>query len=274
MRAIDCWVNVRMGGARASWQERVALDYFKRSAGDVFRDLSIAETLEMMDRLGITRAILPVRADFPNREILEFAERHPDRFAIAANVDPRRGMRAVGDLVALVRQHPVVAAQVVPCIIDLPPDDRAYYPMYAKCCELALPITINTGIPGPPLPGRCQDPMHLDDVCLFFPDLTIVMANGADPWWAVAIRLMLKYPRLHLMTSAYAPKYLPVELVHYMNTRGRDKILFATDHPFLTMERALAEAAALDLRDGVLDHYLFENANRVFFSARQATDGG
>jgi predicted TIM-barrel fold metal-dependent hydrolase len=153
---------------------------------------------------------------------------------------------------------------------DLPPNDRAYYPLYAKCCELGLPITVNTGIPGPPLPGRCQDPMHLDDVCLFFPDLSIVMANGADPWWSVAIRLMVKYPRLYLMTSAFAPKYLPAELLTYMNTRGKDKVMFATDYPFLTMERCLAEAQALDLRDGVLDRYLYENAYRVFFAAKEA----
>ena len=271
LRAIDGWVNVRMAGARASWQERVALDYFRRSTDQVFKDASIDEMIEMMDRLGVERAILRVRADFPNREILEFADRHPTRFALAANVDPRRGMQAVGELARLVRQHPVVAAQVVPCLLDLPPDDRAYYPLYAKCCELALPITVNTGIPGPPLPGKCQDPMHLDDVCLFFPDLTIVMANGADPWWDVAIRLMLKYPHLYLMTSACAPKYLPAQLLHFMNTRGRDKIMFGSDYPFLTIERCLAEAQVLDLRDGVLDNYLYGNAKRVFFRAADAT---
>lgn len=271
MRAIDCWVNVRMAGARASWQERVALEFFKRSRDEVFRDASLDEMIEMMDRLGVERAILSVRGEFPNREVLEFADRRPDRFALAVNLDPRNGMRSTRSLEALVRQHPVVAVQVVPCMYDLPPDDRAYYPLYAKCCELALPITVNTGIPGPPLPGRCQDPMHLDDVCLFFPDLTIVMANGADPWWSVAIRLMVKYPRLYLMTSAFAPKYLPAELLHYMNTRGKDKVMFATDYPFLTMERCLAEAQALDLRDGVLDRYLYENAHRVFFAAKEAS---
>lgn len=270
MRAIDCWVNPRMAGARASWQERVALDFFKRERGDVFRDLSLDELLAMMDGAGVERAILSVRGDWPDRDVLALADARPDRLALALHLDPRQGLRAPRALEALARQHPVVAAQVVPCLLDLPPNDRAYYPLYAKCCELELPITVNTGIPGPPLPGRCQDPMHLDDVCLFFPELTLVMANGADPWWSVAIRLMVKYPRLFLMTSAFAPKYLPAELLHYMNTRGRDKILFATDHPFLTMERCLAEAQALDLRDGVLDDYLYANARRVFFAKEAA----
>ena len=150
-------------------------------------------------------------------------------------------------------------------MIDLPPNDAVYYPVYAKCIELGIPITINTGIPGPPAPGECQHPMHLDRVCLHFPELVLVMAHGADPWWGVAMRLMLKYRNLHLMTSAYSPRYLPAEFVHFMNTRGRDKVLFASDHPALTMERAVGEARALELRPGVLEKYLFENADRVFF---------
>jgi predicted TIM-barrel fold metal-dependent hydrolase len=94
------------------------------------------------------------------------------------------------------------------------------------------------------------------------------MAHGADPWWNVAIRLMIKYENLHLMTSAYAPRRLPAELLHFMNTRGQDKIIFASDHPALGMRRCVREAWDLDLRDGVLDKFLYTNAERLFFSPR------
>ena len=90
------------------------------------------------------------------------------------------------------------------------------------------------------------------------------MAHGADPWWGEAIRLLLKYPNLYMMTSAYAPKYLPAELIQFMNTRGQDKILFASDHPVLSFERCVREAEALPLRDGVLEKYLRGNALSVF----------
>ena len=78
------------------------------------------------------------------------------------------------------------------------------------------------------------------------------MIHGADPWWDIAIRLMLKYRNLRLMTSAWSPKRLPESLLHYMRTRGKDRILFASDYPVLSMERCLGEAAALDLPDEVL----------------------
>ena len=113
-----------------------------------------------------------------------------------------------------------------------------------------IPVGVNTGLPGPPVPGECQHPMYLDRVCLHFPDLKLIMQHGADPWWEIAIRLMIKYRNLYLMTSAYSPKYLPESVLHYMNTRGKNKIMFASDHPVLSMDRCLEEAQELDLRPG------------------------
>ena len=49
-----------------------------------------------------------------------------------------------------------------------------------------------------------------------------------------------------------------------MNTRGTQKVLFASDHPVLSFERCLREAEALPLREGVLAQYVRENALRVF----------
>jgi predicted TIM-barrel fold metal-dependent hydrolase len=252
---------------RPDYLVRVAEDYFKRPE-EIFRDISLSEMVDTMDRLGVEKAILSARAENPSEYVLSFPAARPDRFALAAYVDPRRGMAALRALERLHRDHPVVVARAVPFMIHLPPDDRVYYPLYAKCIELGLPISVNTGIPGPPAPGRCQDPIYLDEVCLFFPELELVMAHGADPWWQVAIRLMLKYPKLYLKTSAYAPRYFPPELIHFMNTRGQDKILFASDHPVLSMERCLEEASRLDLREGVLDKFLYANAKRLFFRER------
>jgi uncharacterized protein len=266
IRAIDAWVNVNMGSIeRPEYLQRVAEDYFKR-ADAIFRDFSVEEMVEIMDRTGVEKAIVTTMAEEPSDYVLQFPKERPDRFVLSLSVDPRRGMAAVRAVEQLAKEHPVALARVTPFLINLPPDDRAYYPLYAKCIELDLPISVNTGIPGPPAPGRCQDPMYLDEVCLFFPDLKLVMAHGADPWWDVAIRLMIKYHNLYLMTSAYAPRYFPPQLIHFMNTRGQDKIIFATDHPVLSIERCIQEAQQLDLREGVLDKFLYANAERLFFS--------
>jgi predicted TIM-barrel fold metal-dependent hydrolase len=266
-RAIDTWVNVNMGSVeRPEWLVRVAEDYFDRSS-EIFKDISVEQLIDDMDRAGVEKYIITTNAEDPDRRIMDFPQRHPERFALSLSMDPQRGMRALRALESMVRNEPVVLARITPFMINLPPDDRVYYPVYAKCIDLDLPIAINTGIPGPPMPGKCQDPMYLDEVCVFFPELKLVMAHGADPWWDVAIRLMIKYRNLYLQTSAYAPRYFPPQLIHFMNTRGQDKIMFASDHPVLSFERCIKEAEQLDLREGVLDKFLYANAQRLFFRA-------
>jgi len=270
VRAIDCWVNVSVGSSRErapDYALRTAEGYFKRSK-DFFKTFSADELIAIMDQVGVAKAIVTLPAENPSEKILAFPKAYPGRFFLSVLLDPRKGMSALWALEELVKNHPVVMARVVPFFFDIPPDDRVYYPLYAKCIELDLPISVNTGLPGPPKPGECQNPLHLDRVCYFFPQLKISMAHGADPWWDIAIRLMIKYKNLHLTTSAYAPKYFPPALIHFMNTRGQDKIIFASDHPVLPMERCIAEAKELDLREGVLDKFLYQNAERLFFAPR------
>jgi uncharacterized protein len=67
------------------------------------------------------------------------------------------------------------------------------------------------------------------------------------------------------MTSAWSPKRLPASLIHYMSTRGKDRIIFATDYPVLSLERCLGEVAALDLPDDVRQAWVHDNAASFFF---------
>jgi predicted TIM-barrel fold metal-dependent hydrolase len=173
-------------------------------------------------------------------------------------------METVRQVERAVRDHGAILVRIVPFIVGLPPSDRAYYPVFAKCIELGVPVGINTGIPAPRMPAAPQQPLHLDEVVRFFPELTVIMQHGADPWWGEAIRLLLKYPNLYMMTSAWAPKHLPAELVHFLNTRGRGKVMWASDYPALPMERCVREAQELDLRPGVLEEYFAGTAEKVW----------
>jgi predicted TIM-barrel fold metal-dependent hydrolase len=272
-QAIDLWVNVNMGaGIPAEYLERVKEDYFK-GGDEFFKSLTIDETLAQMDDAGVEVAVLSTSVKDPEPSVLEFVEKRPDRFALAAYVRPQKLMRELWRLEDLVNEYPVVMARVVPFDLDLAPSDALYYPLYAKCVELDLPLSINTGLPGPPVPGECQDPIHLDRICYRFPDLRLCMAHGADPWWGTAMRLIIKYPNLRIMTSAYSPKHFPEEFVHFMNTRGQDKVMYASDHPVLPMKRVIGEAEQLDLRDGVLDKFLRANARDFFFRERRPPRG-
>jgi uncharacterized protein len=267
-KAIDCLVNVNMGDMKQpDWMTRVKEDYFK--AGDTFfKSPELPELLDNMDANGVERAILLTRPGTPDRA-QRYAEERPDRFALGVGgLNLLRPMPALRDLESFARDHPVAYYTVGPSFWGdgmYPPSDAVYYPLYTKCCELELPLCVNTGLPGPPIPGEVQNPIHLDRVCVRFPELKLCMIHGADPWWDTAIRLMIKYKNLRLMTSAWSPKYLPESLLHYMRTRGKNRILFASDYPVLSMERCLGEAAALGLPADVTNGWLFANADQFFF---------
>jgi predicted TIM-barrel fold metal-dependent hydrolase len=267
---IDCWLNPSLGGsAQPAFLVDVAERYFHRDRSEVFKDRPADELVAAMDAAGIEQGILTIDANAPDPYV-EIIRAHPGRFIASAVIDPTQGMDAVRLLERAVREHDVRLIRLIPFLFNRPPNDKICYPIYSKCIELGIPVSVTTGIPGPLMPAEPQRPLYLDEVCLFYPDLVIVMAHGADPWWGEAIRLLLKYPNLYMMTSAYAPKYLPQELIHFMNTRGQTKIMFATDYPFLPFDRCVNEARALPLSGEARRNYLRENARRVF----RWSDGG
>ena len=266
MRAIDLAINVDMSRlGRPAWLEEAGETFGQGESW--YQDIAPEELVALMDAHGIEKAVLGVDLLDPSPYVTAFPERYPGRFFLAAAVDPRGGMAVVRGLDALKRERGalLVEARISPFLYDLAPDQPLYYPIYAKCLELGLPVGILTGLPVPPLPGDCQHPMHLDRVCLDFPELVVIMSHGADPWWDVAIRLLLKYRNLYLQTSAWAPKRLPEALLRFMNTRGARKVLWASNHPSLPIERCCRELAELPLRPEVLDAFVYGNAARVLF---------
>jgi uncharacterized protein len=271
-RAIDGLVNVDFADrAMPDWMVRVKEDYFK--AGDsFFASPELDQLLDDMDAHGVEKAVLLCRVNQTEGRSLSFAEARPDRFALGVGgFDLLKPMPSLRALQAFVDNHPVAYASIGPSFWGdgmYPPTDAVYFPLYTKCCELELPLCMNTGIPGPPLPAEPQNPIHIDRVCYRFPELKLSMIHGADPWWDVAIRLMLKYANLRLMTSAWSPKYLPESLLHFMRTRGKGRVMFATDYPVLSFERCIGEALALDLPDDVRDGWLYGNANDFFFGEK------
>jgi predicted TIM-barrel fold metal-dependent hydrolase len=206
----------------------------------------------------------------PSKRVLSFVEQRPDRFAIGlGGHNLLRPMENLRSLQSFVADHPVAYTVIGPSFWGdgmYAPSDAVYYPLYTKCCELDLPLFMNTGLPGPPIPGEVQNPIHLDRVCVRFPELRLAMMHGADPWWDVAIRLMIKYENLRLVTSAWAPRHLPESLLHFMRTRGKTRVMFASDSPVLSIRRTVKEASELDLPPEVLDNYLYQNAQDFLFS--------
>jgi predicted TIM-barrel fold metal-dependent hydrolase len=223
----------------------------------------VAETLAQMDRYGIEIGLVGLGSEAAHRALKE----HPDRFAASLEVDPNSVTEAVRAIRRAYEEHGIKAVTTFPagCSPQVPVSDRLYYPVYQTCVDLDIPVVVNAGVAGPRVPSACQHPMHFDQVCYDFPELRVVMRHGAEPWEDLAVKLMLKWPGLHYMTSAFAPKYYPKAVIDFANTRGSDKVMYAGYYPMgLTLERIFSELPQVPLRDHVWPKFLRENALRVF----------
>ena len=265
---------VRLGqtGLDDAFKAQVRLD--KR----YWRGIPVSQYLRKMDRAGIERSLLiAVRAgdlnvrgsfELPIDRVAAVCARWPDRFSGLAGVDPFRGMKGLADLTYAVKECGFVGAHLYPHWFGLAPDHAKYYPYYAKCAELGVPIMMQVGHNlvytrerRLPSVGR---PITLDQVAIDFPELTRIGIHIGVPWTDEMISMCWKHPNVYTAGDAYAPRHWPASYVHYLNTYGRDKVLFGTDWPVIDPERAVREVKELGLRPESERALMRDNALRVF----------
>lgn len=238
--------------------------YMFRDVPDVI-DTSIDPVEWVREKMDAFNIAIAVTHASPNG--IRAKKQYPDRFFLSLGVDPNRGMDALREMDAAKAEHDIVAATCFPCgcYPQVAVNDKKMYPIYSKCVELGIPICINGGVVGPRMPFAPQHVEHFDEVCYDFPELTIVMMHGGEPWTALAAKLMLKWPGLHYMTSAFAPKHYPTDIINFANTRGADKVFYCGYFPAgLTLERQFRDMPGVPFDDRVWPKFLRENALRVF----------
>ena len=280
LKAIDLMMNIPDGDPTA-WYEFIKpllLDeesrkVFKMPAQYMFKDIPQIEdqkdyveyAIAEMDRWGIEQAMLGISG--PNSTNLEACRKYPNRFFASYGANPNNGMAEVRKIRELHKEHGLKAVTGFPSGLcpQVPLNDKKYYPIYATCVDLDIPICLCVGVPGPRIPMEPQKVEHIDEVCWFFPELKFVMRHGGEPWVDLAVKLMLKYPNLYYSTSAFAPKHYPKSIIHYANTRGADKIMYAGYFPMgLSLERIFTDMQNVPFKEHVWPKFLRENAQRVF----------
>lgn len=107
-------------------------------------------------------------------------------------------------------------------------------------------------------------PICLDRVAIDFPELKLLGIHIGVPWTDEMIAMAWKHENVFIGVDAYAPKHWPKQLVHYLNTYGKEKVLFGTDWPVIDPERAVREISELDIRAEALPLLMRENALRIF----------
>ncbi len=246
------------------------------------REIEMSETdlVAALDAAGIGRTLVTgfdERAScgktfVPNELVAPLVERHPDRFIPFAGADVMQGVPAVRELTRWIRDRGFRGLSLRPFMIGLPADDRHYYPFYAKCAELGVPLSIHTSANwSAQVVNDLGHPRHIDQVAKDFPELTIIMSHGGYPWVLEAVLLAWKYPNVYLELAAHRPKYFAAPgagwepLLRFGQSTIAEKVLWGSGWFLLGRSPAelLAEFRALPVKPAVMERWLWRNAEAV-----------
>lgn len=231
--------------------------------------MPISITLDAMDRGGVDRMLIsawvaPRNVMISNDEVADFVAQAPDRLVGVGSVDISRPMAAVAEVRRCVRELGFKAIRVLPWLWETPPTDRRFYPVYVACVEEGVPFCTQIGHTGPLMPSEVGRPIYLDQVALDFRELAIVGGHIDYPRTDAAIAVATKHGNVYIDTSAYSVRRYPPALVEFTRGHGAEKVLFGTNYPMITPEKALDGLSNLGLSETASARFLAGNARDVF----------
>jgi predicted TIM-barrel fold metal-dependent hydrolase len=238
-------------------------------------ELNLELMLESMEDGRVDKAVLQAEWLFGdyrrlNDTVAQLVDQYPDRYAAGyLTVNPAENDDMVAVVEEGIRDRGFRGVNVQPFAYELRCDDRVFYPLYEKCLELDVPVTIHTAINF--ASNRTIDygrPLHLDKVACDFPGLKLVASHGGWPWVNELVAVAWKHPSVYIEIGAISPKYIGMPgtgwepLLVYGNSLLQDRVLWATD-AMVPHKRSIEELRALPLKESVKEKWLGLNAARL-----------
>jgi predicted TIM-barrel fold metal-dependent hydrolase len=230
------------------------------------------EFIQMLDDAGVTHACIGTGRFASVEHTAMLADKYKDRLLPWCRISPHLGMAGVKKLEHCVKELGFRGLEVSTFRERLYANDKKYYPLYAKCVELDIPIRVYTTMNY--ASDRAMDfgrPIYLDEVARDFPELTIIAGLGGWPWVPELVGLARRHPTIYIDFAAHRPKYIAKPgsgfemLIQFGNTLLQDKILFASSWMTLglPLKQIIQETEELPLKDTVRPKWMYENAARL-----------
>jgi predicted TIM-barrel fold metal-dependent hydrolase len=230
------------------------------------------EFIQMLDDAGVTHACIGTGRHASVEHTAMLADKYKDRLIPWSRISPHLGMAGVKKLEHCVKEFGFRGLEVSTFRERLYANDKKYYPLYAKCVELGIPIRVYTTMNY--ASDRAMDlgrPIYLDEVARDFPELTIIAGLGGWPWVPELVGLARRHPTIYIDFAAHRPKYIAKPgsgfemLLQFGNTLLQDKILFASSWMTLglPLKQIIQETEELPLKETVKPKWMYENAARL-----------
>ena len=263
------------GPGGTSTEEQASMTAYFRGAPPPATSEEMAEYYQRLGMFGVIFAIdtetATGRPPVPNSYIADCVRRWPDTFAGFGTVDPWKGKAAVLEA-ERVRDLGLKGLKFHPSTQEFYPNDRRFYPLWAKAQELGLVVLFHSGTTGVGAGqpggggvklGYARPIPYMDDVAADFPGLTIVMAHPSWPWQEEQLAMLVHKPNVYMDLSGWSPKYFSPSLITYANNMISDKVIFGSDYPAITPERWLRDFEQAPFADDVRPKILHDNAARL-----------
>ena len=238
-----------------------------------FTGMPLAEIVSQIDEAGVEKGLLHASDSghwgrrVPPKAVARAVEKYPQQLmAGAVGVDPYKGMQSVRQLEGYVKEYGFKALHFFPHWLERPPNHAMYYPFYAKCVELDIPVFIQISIPSQNFLKTQTRPEHIDEIAVFFPELRIVGLHMGVPWLEEYMALLVKQPNLYMTTSGHPTSEWEPKFTRFVNTVGQGKIIFGSAAPTVKggIKKALAGIEGQNLDEATKNKVLRENAVEVF----------
>jgi len=209
----------------------------------------------------------------PNEYIASLVKKYPETIPAGwGSVDPWKGEIAIKEAEKAINQLGLIGLKFHPIIQRFFPNDKRFYPLWEKLSEIKCPIQLHVGTTGmgAGLPGGMGEHLKytkpipfIDDLAADFPDLTIIGLHPAYPWTDEMTSVVIHKANVFWDLSGWAPKYFPPSLIHDINSRLQDKILFGSDYPSISHKRLIKEWKENGHKEEILEKVFYKNAQRI-----------
>lgn len=170
--------------------------------------------------------------------------KYPDKFTGFAALDPRRP-DAMDLLEHAIHDLKLKGVKFGPIYNGVSLLDPRMEPFYRFLVRHNLPLTMHMGTTyARNAPADLGRPIHVEEIALRHPELKMVMAHMAHPWFEECIVIARKQPNVYCEVSAlfYRPWqfYNILVAAQEYTIHDRDKIFWGTDFPYSAVAESLA----------------------------------
>jgi hypothetical protein len=200
-----------------------------------------------------------------NERIAELQDKYRGRIIGLAGIDPTNTIHnAVQETERCIRSLGLKGIFLEPGrALGVGPDDQRLFPIYEKCLELKVPVSVMSGPYAGPDIG-VSDPLYIDRLATRYPELKIILGHGCYPFIQQILGVAFKHPNVYVSPDMYMFAPGGRAYVEAANSTLREQIVYGSAYPLRPVIQTVEDTRKLPFESAALEDYFAGNSKRIF----------